>query len=116
GQNNGQNNGYNGQSNGQPQRQPDQDDSAHVEEEQTSGAFDVAESSQDDDSALVVDTPESQDGAEPAPKPRNTRKPRAPKPEGEADAPKPRRAPRKPRAPRAEGDSTAPELKSSAAE
>lgn len=115
-QNNGQNNGHNGQSNGQPQRQPDQVHSARAEDEPTSGAFDVADPAQDDDNALVVDTPESQVGSEAAPKPRNTRKPRAPKPEGEADASKPRRAPRKPRAPRTDGDNAAPELKSSAAE
>ncbi|SUZ32499.1 hypothetical protein ROE7235_02259 [Roseibaca ekhonensis] len=138
-QNNGQNNGQQGQNNGQSgqngqngnggqnhqqrqaeQSQPPRDDSGNA-----SDAFDVAPSSDDDSKALVVETPEGNRPPQETPseateqKPRNTRKPRAPKAEAKADgdAPKPRRAPRKPRAPKGEGDSPpAPEMKSSAAE
>jgi hypothetical protein len=122
-QNNG-NNGQHGQNTGHnagQQRQPEQSEAPRVNAEPSTGAFDVTDTAREQDaSALVVDTPENNapaEGAKAEPKPRNSRKPRAPKPEGEAaDAPKPRRAPRKPRSPRGEGDTEAPELKSSAAE
>ncbi|MCC1481518.1 DUF4167 domain-containing protein [Roseibaca sp. Y0-43] len=116
-QNNG-NNGNNGQ-NGH-QRQPDPSEQTRTDAEPSGGAFDVADNARDQDSGLVVDTPENKAPADAADaKPRNSRKPRAPKAEGEGgDSAKPRRAPRKPRAPRTEGDTAAPapELKSSAAE
>jgi hypothetical protein len=127
---NRQNGGNNGQQHGnnpaQQHRQPENAD----QPDQPSGAFDVAVTRSEDAADLVVDTPEStgQDrpsdtGAADTPKPRNMRKPRAPKPEtdGAEPAPKPRRAPRKPRAPKSEqsgsdGQAAAPEAKSSAAE
>jgi len=106
------------------QTQPDQPTEAHAAEQPVTGTgFDLAPAESSDDSALVVDTPEGNArfdapaGDDTPRKPRNTRKPRAPKAEGEDAPAKPRRAPRKPRAPKAEGDTApAPEMKSSAAE
>ena len=137
-QNNGQNNGQNNNQNG---GQPSQDTRGHAQRAneqpaqpraatpQPSGAFDVASGPTEDNSPLVVDTPENHDTpttdaasaaeqpADAPAKPRNTRKPRAPKAEGEQAAPKRSRAPRKPRAPKPDAEpAAAPDVKSSAVE